>query len=281
MEQIDAHHHFWDPARGDYGWMSPDDAVLSRPYGPGDLAPHLARTGVSRTVLVQAAPTVAETEYLLKIADAAPHVAGVVGWVDFTAPDVGAVMDRLNRHPKLIGLRPMIQDIPDPEWMLRRDVARAFDALEERGLRFDLLGFPQHLAPGLKLLEQRPDMAVVLDHCMKPRIGVAEAFAPWAEGMTRIAQNTGACCKLSGLVTEAPGAVSAEDLRPYAEHVIDTFGAERVMWGSDWPVARLRCEYADWHAMARELTSGLDAAAQGMIFGGNARRFYGLGDEGD
>ncbi len=276
MEQIDAHQHYWNPARGDYVWMPKDDPVLARTYGPADLAPELAAHGIGRTVLVQAAATVAETEYLLGIADATPSVAGVVGWVDFERPGDLSVLRRLAGHPKFLGVRPMIQDIPDVDWMLREDVQWGFRAVAELDLSFDALGFPAHIGNFLKILKRYPEMRVVLDHCMKPRIRGHSpgTFGPWADDMARLAGETGACLKFSGLVTEAREDWTAEDLRPYAEHVLSAFGPKRIMWGSDWPVCRLRGEYSDWRRAAEALTSDLSAADRARIFGGTAAEFY-------
>ncbi|MCB1335555.1 MAG: amidohydrolase family protein [Roseivivax sp.] len=278
MIGIDAHHHFWHPARGDYGWMPADDPVLTRPYGPADLAPGLAATGVSRTVLVQAAPTVEETEYLLGIADSTPHVAGVVGWIDFEDASQRAVLRRLSAHPKFLGVRPMIQDLPDDGWMLRDDIRWAFETLEALDLTFDCLGFPRHMAHFHTLLTRHPNLRAVLDHCLKPQLRAhsAETFAFWAKGMERLAQDTAATVKLSGIVTEDDTMPGDDRLEPYLEHVLQVFGPHRVMWGSDWPVSRLRCDYATWHATARRLTAHLDAAGQAAVFGGTAARFYRL-----
>lgn len=276
--QIDAHQHFWHPARGDYGWMPKDDPVLSRPYGPAELWPQMQAAGVQGTILVQAAPTVAETEYMLGIADATPWVLGVVGWVDFERPEALADLRRLAAHPKFKGLRPMIQDIPDDGWMLREDVQWAFAALCDMGLRFDALGFPRHLAHFLTLLKRYPRLPVVVDHCMKPQIRdrSAAAFRHWAEGMARIAGETAAVVKFSALITEADPDWTVDDLAPYVDHVLAVFGAERVMWGSDWPVCRLRGEYGDWRAAALRLTAGLTDVDRALIYGGTAAGFYGI-----
>jgi L-fuconolactonase len=276
--QIDAHQHYWHPGRGDYGWMPKDDPTLSRPYGPADLAPDLAASGIERTVLVQAAPSVEETEYMLGIADATPHVAAVVGWVDFERPEARATLERLKGHPKFRGVRPMVQDIADDAWLLREDIRWAFEALVELDLTFDALGFPRHLANFLGVAKRHPELRMVVDHCMKPRIAEpsVEGFRFWAEGMSRIAGETGAFCKLSGLVTEARPGWSVDDLRPYAEHVLAVFGPERVMWGSDWPVCRLRGEYGDWRRAAEALTRDLSSDAQARVFGGTAAAFYGI-----
>lgn len=276
MTQIDAHHHFWNPARGDYGWMPADDPVLSRAYGPADLARGLAATGVTRTVLVQAAPSTAETEYLLGIADATDHVAAVVGWIDFEDPRQIDTLRRLARHPKFVGVRPMIQDIADDGWMLRDDVQWAFRALCDLDLSFDALGFARHIAPFLTLLDRYPSMRTVLDHCLKPQLRDPrpETFTTWADGMARLAARTDARCKLSGLVTEDDQMPDDACLRPYSDHVLAAFGADRVMWGSDWPVAGLRCAYGDWHETALRLTAHLSQAGRAAVFGGTAAAFY-------
>lgn len=276
MSIIDSHHHFWNPARGDYGWMPPDDPVLTRVYRPDDLAASLDAAGVTQTVLVQAAPTVAETDYMLGLADAAPFVAKVVGWIDFEDPGQLPVLERLARHPKFAGVRPMIQDIEDDGWMLRSDVQWAYQAITDLDLTFDCLGFPRHLDNFRTVLTRYPDMRAVVDHCMKPQIrnGVDVAFPVWADGLRRLADETGAMCKLSGIVTEADTDWSVSALQPYVDHVVSAFGPERIMWGSDWPVARLRLEYGDWLSMCQTLLAGCSEAERARVFSGTAREFY-------
>ncbi len=278
MVRIDAHQHFWNPSRGDYDWMPRDNPTLFRSYGPEDLAPALAESGVEYTVLVQAAATVNETEYMLGIADATPHVAAVVGWVDFENPDHLVSLERLAQHPKFVGVRPMIQDIADDNWMLRDDIQWGFRAVSDLNLTFDALGFPRHIPNFLTILKRYPEMRVVVDHCMKPDISAHshQSFQIWADGMARIAQETSASCKFSGLITEANENWTVDDLRPYSDHVINVFGAARIMWGSDWPVCRLRSEYAGWRATADELTSGLSSSERDRVFGGTANEFYRL-----
>ncbi len=250
--------------------------MLDRPYLPADLSPALAASRIERTVLVQAAPSIAETEYLLGIADATPEVGAVVGWIDFERPGDSEVLERLAGHPAFRGVRPMIQDIPDPDWMLGKELRWAFEALEDLDLSFDALGFPRHLENFHALLLRHPDLRVVIDHCMKPDIAghTSEKFREWSVGMTRLARDTEAYCKLSGLVTEAETDWSADTLRPYAELVIDAFGPERVMWGSDWPVCRLRLEYGAWVAVAEDLVRHCSLEGQAQIFGGTAAEFY-------
>ncbi len=278
MVMIDAHQHFWNPARGDYDWMPMDNAILARLYGPNDLTPHLTQHGIEATVLVQAAATVQETEYMLGIADATPFVAGVVGWVDFEKPSDLAHLKRLAKHPKFVGVRPMIQDIPDDDWMLRDDVQWGFDAVADLDLTFDALGFPRHLANFHTILTRYPQMRVVVDHCMKPQIRdhSPETFKFWADGMARIAADTSAYCKYSALVTEATEDWTVADLKPYVDHVFEVFGPDRMVWGSDWPVSRLARGYDDWRAAALELTDHLSPSEKAAVFGGNAKALYKL-----
>ena len=272
---IDAHQHYWRVARGDYGWMEDNPAVepIRRDFGPEDLAPKRAACGIESTVLVQAAPTVAETRWLLELAEGEDSVAGVVGWVDFESEDAAGELDALAAHGKFLGVRPMIQDLPDPEWMHREDVRRTFDAVLERDLAFDALGFPVHLEPFARLFEARSTLRAVIDHGMKPRIAARE-IDEWARGIERIADATPVLCKLSGLLTEAAPGDGAEELRPYVEHLVSAFGPERLMWGSDWPVLTLAGDYRGWFETARAL---VPAAAHGAVFEGTARAFYRLG----
>ena len=275
---IDSHQHFWNPARGDHDWMPKGDPILDRVYRPGDLVGTLVRHKIDGTVLVQAAATVNETEYMLGLADASDFIKGVVGWVDFENPADAKVLERLKGHPKFKGVRPMIQDIPDDDWMLRDDVQWGYAALADLDLTFDALGFPRHLANFLTLLKRHPKMRVVIDHCMKPQIRAhsVENFAFWADGMARLAGETGACVKFSALITEDTPEWSVERLRPYAEHILKVFGPDRIMWGSDWPVCRLRAEYETWLSAAHRLTAHLPLAEQKRIYGGTAEEFYGL-----
>lgn len=270
---IDAHHHFWNPARGDYGWMVGEKvAPIVKEYGPKEFAQHLAKAGITKTVLVQAAPTIAETEYMLGIADATDHVAKVVGWINFENRADLRQLERLAKHPKFSGVRPMIQDLPDSEWMHRKDIAWAFDAIIDLDLTFDALGFPLHLDPFLRFFQRYPTMRTVIDHCMKPAIR-NNAFELWASKITVIAQDTQAFCKLSGIATEAEPGWSAETLRPYAQHVLESFGPDRVMWGSDWPVLNLNGSYDQWFSVALELVPNVQHEA---VFHSTAAHFYNI-----
>jgi L-fuconolactonase len=273
--RIDAHQHFWQPARGDYFWLTPELVALYRPFGPADLAPLLAAAGIESTILVQAAPTVAETEYMLGIADATPFVAGIVGWIDFDDAKSVRELDRLARHPRFKGVRPMIQDLPDPDWMLRPEIDWAYRALAAHGLAFDALLHPRHLGRLLRLVERHPDLRIVIDHGAKPRIRERQ-LDEWARDIERVARNSAVCCKLSGLVTEAAPNWREADLAPYVEHLLASFGPERLIFGSDWPVATLGSSYQRWLDTATSLTAHLAAAERDLVFGGNAERFYRL-----
>ncbi|MEL7107048.1 MAG: amidohydrolase family protein [Pseudomonadota bacterium] len=273
--KIDAHQHFWALERGDYGWLTPDLDPIYRDFGPGDLAPHLKAAGIGGSVLVQAAPTDAETDYMLSLAAAHDTIKGVVGWVDFERADAPARIAELARHEKLVGLRPMIQDIPDPDWMISADLTPAFRAMVRHGLVFDALTLPKHLKNLATLLAQHPDLACVIDHGSKPDIA-AGTFHDWAADMTYLAGATQARVKLSGLVTEAGPDWTVETLRPFTDHIIAHFGAARVIWGSDWPVAMLASDYARWWDTTGDLLAGLPQTDRAAILGRNAIEFYGL-----
>lgn len=268
--RIDAHHHIWRVARGDYGWLTPD-LPIHRDYGLDDLRPLLGDIGA--TVLVQAAPTEAETQFMLDAASASGGlVRAVVGWTDFAAPDAPARIASLAADPVLRGLRPMLQDIADTSWILRPEVARGLDAMTAAGLRLDLLIQPRHLPLLPALAARHPDLPMVIDHAAKPALRDG-AWQPWADDIARAAQMTGCFCKLSGLVTEAASGWRADDLRPAVDHLLDCFGPDRLLWGSDWPVVELGGGWQAWRSASLEL---LPEAAQAAVLGGTAAAFYGL-----
>jgi len=273
---VDAHHHVWSLARGDYGWITPALPLLHRDFGLADLTPLREAAGVTTTVLVQAAPTVAETRFLLQVAkDSGGVVKGVVGWVDLAAADAIPTLTRLARDPLLKAIRPMLQDLPDPAWILRADVGRALAALPRLGLRFDALVKPAQLPALLPMLDAHPDLAVVIDHAAKPDIA-AGMWEPWARSMRAAAANPRVRCKLSGLITEAGPGWTIETLRPYFDFLLECFGAQRMMWGSDWPVVNLGGSYQRWYAATVALMAGLTPQQRAAIMGGTAQRFYGL-----
>jgi len=272
---IDAHFHCWQLARGDYGWLTPALAPIYRDVSVADWQRESAPRGVTGGVLVQAAPTEAETHFLLEQAGVHPAVLGVVGWVDLLAVDAPERIRAMAKHSKLKGLRPMLQDIADPQWILQPALAPALQTMAECGLVFDALVKSAHL-PYIRVLARRhPHLRMVIDHAAKPGIAQGE-WQPWADALAGIAADTGAMCKLSGLLTEAgpvprPGAV-----RRWANHVLDCFGPKRVVWGSDWPVLQLAASYTQWSGETQAILEGLGAKERDGVMGANAHRLYRL-----
>jgi L-fuconolactonase len=270
---IDAHQHFWHLARGDYGWLTPALAPIHRDFGPLDLAPILARHGIERTILVQAAPTVAETEFLLAIARATPFVAGVVGWLDFEAREAPDAVARLAADPRLVGLRPMVQDIADDDWLARPAHAPVFEAMIAHGLVFDALVLPRHLPRLARVLERHPALTVAVDHGAKPRIREREIDG-WRIDLATVATHPRAHCKLSGLVTEAPHDAGLDVLLPYIDTLLGLFGPDRLAWGSDWPVVELAGGYDRWRQTSLAALASLSAVERAAVLGGTAERLY-------
>ena len=274
--RIDAHHHVWRLARGYYGWLTPDMGDIYRDYDLDDLKPHLDDAGITGTVLVQAAPTEAETEYLLGQAKASGGlVRGVVGWTDMAAKDAPQHIARLARNPLLRGIRPMIQDIADPDWMLEPALDPAYAAIVEHDLRFDALVKPVHLPRLLRLADWHPGLQFVVDHGAKPDIARG-AFAAWARDITQLARNTACVCKVSGLVTEAAAHWKVDHLLPYVDHLLDVFGPGRLIWGSDWPVVDRAGGYEKWWQATGAMLLRLSNDDRARILGTNAVEFYKL-----
>ena len=274
MPKIDAHHHVWRLARGDYDWLTPD-LPIHRDYGLDDLRPLLG--DISGTVLVQAAATEAETRYLLDVARCSGGlVRGVVGWTDLSSVDAPSRIAAMARDPFLKGLRPMLQNMDDLEWLLRPEVQPALTAMTALGLCLDLLIRPRHLNQFHRLAEAHPDLKVVIDHGAKPAIRIG-LFQPWGGQLRYLARTTNWHCKFSGLITEANHLQwDMDDIRPYADHLIGCFGPERLIWGSDWPVVELAGGYACWRTTSEKLLAGLSQTEREEVYGGNATRFYGL-----
>lgn len=270
---IDAHQHFWLLSHGYYDWMTSECKPLHKDFLPGNLKPILDKLGINGTIVVQAAATLEETEFLLNIANDIEFVLGVVGWVDMATKNAPDVIATLAAGKNFCGIRPMIQDIPDGDWMLHDTLTAAFKALVELELTFDALVKPQHLKNLLRLIERHPDLKIVIDHAAKPAIAKG-AFEPWASDIETIAQNSHAYCKLSGLVTEADTDWTIDALAPYMDHVLGCFGPERVMWGSDWPVVNMVANYQQWFTLCRDYIFRNFPDAMNEIFGGVATRFY-------
>ncbi|MBB4375328.1 L-fuconolactonase [Bradyrhizobium sp. cir1] len=272
--RVDAHHHFWRPARADYPWMTPDIEPIVLDFMPVHLEPHLARHGIEATVLIQCTETEAETHFLLDVARSTYFVAAVVGWIDLLAPDAPARIRSLAQSHKLVGLRPMVQWLPDG-WLLQPALAPAIACMIELGLTFDALVYPRQLIDLRRFLDQYPDLCTVVDHGAKPQIR-EKIFEPWATEIGSIARETNAFCKISGLITEAGPHWHVEQLRPYVDHLIDRFGSARLMWGSDWPVSVLDGGYDPWVSATKALLAELPPQDRAEIEGNTARRFYHL-----
>jgi L-fuconolactonase len=271
---IDAHVHYWQAARGDYRWMTPD-LPIARDFLPQDGAPLFDAAGVDGIVLVQAADTEAETMFMLELAKTDPRVRGVVGWVDMAAANAPDRLAHLAENPKLRGIRPMWEYIDDPDWFLRPELDAGYRAVSELGLTFDALARVWHLPRLPRLIERHPNLSMVIDHGAKPEIGQGR-LSEWRRHMAVLADFPQVRCKFSGLVTEAWEGAPMAAIAPYAEALLELFGPDRLIFGSDWPVVTLRRDYATWISWARALTAHLSAAERAAIFGGNAINFYGL-----
>jgi L-fuconolactonase len=288
MQRTDAHQHFWQLARGDYAWLrtdAPDVAPLVRDFLPDALAPLLRAHGVTRTVLVQAAESVAETEFLLGLAAAHDFVAGVVGWVDLADADAAATLARLAADSRLKGVRPMLQDLPADDWIIDAPRPDALRTLHRLRLRFDALVRPRQLVPLARFARTWPELPIAIDHAAKPPLAAAwndEAMRAWRRDMATLAAAPQVCCKISGLLTElgppdrAAPARATQRLRPVVDALLGWFGPERLMWGSDWPVLTLAAGYDDWVAVSDTLLESLSTDERAQVLHGTAQRFYGL-----
>jgi L-fuconolactonase len=276
---VDAHHHFWDPSRADYPWMTDDLAAIRRPFGPDDLAPVLRATGVDRTVLVQTRASVEETLEFLATAAGSPFVAGVVGWVDLTDRGVADAIAELRAAPggeHLVAIRHQVHDEPDPEWLRREDVRRGIAEVGEAGLAYDLLLRPRELPAALAVTQELTDVRFIIDHIAKPPIASRE-LQPWGDLMRPFGELAHVWCKVSGMVTEADWVSwQPDDLRPYVQHVLDVFGPDRLLFGSDWPVCLVAASYQRVFDSARAALGDLTADQIAAIFGGNAAEVYRL-----
>lgn len=272
---VDAHHHLWDLSVRDQDWID-EDSPIRRDFTVADLAPEAAAAGVDRTVLVQTITVAEETPEFLALADTHDLIAGVVGWTDLTRPDVTDELARLRELPGgrfLKGIRHQVQGEPDPEWLLRADVRRGLTAVAEAGLVYDLLVLPHQLPACVKAAAALPELTFVLDHLGKPPIA-SGALEPWATDVRALAAHPNTVCKLSGMVTEAdPATWTVDDLRPYADVVLDAFGPDRLMFGSDWPVCGLAATYGQVLDAAAEL---IGASVRNQIFETTATRVYDL-----
>lgn len=274
---IDSHQHFWKLSRNDYKWLTEDLLELYRDFMPNDLYPILNEHQIDKTIVVQAAPTIEETLFLLTLFDKYDWIAGVVGWLDLSAANFQQHFEALLRHPGFVGVRPMLQDLPEDDWILRPEVLKNVELLVQHDIPLDLLIKPRHFPYILELLKLCPNLRVVVNHIAKPNIA-KQQLDGWKEAMEKIAMYPNAMCKLSGLVTEATHQNwTLAEFQPFITHVVNVFGTERVMFGSDWPVCNLSGTYNDVLMILMEnLPANLIGKDLEMIFGENAKRFYKL-----
>lgn len=274
--RLDSHQHFWYYDAAAYPWIGDRMEVLKRDYLPADLEPLLRSIGFDGTIAVQACQSTTDTTFLLQLAERHDFIKGVVGWVDLCAPDVDEALTRFAPHPKLAGVRHIVHDEPDDDFMLRADFRRGIGRLRAYGLTYDLLVFPRHLARAVRLVEAFPEQAFILDHIAKPLIRDRQV-SPWREDLRRLATFPNVTCKLSGLVTEARwDRWQPDDIYPYLDVVVDAFGAARLMIGSDWPVCTLAGDYSRVMAVVVDYVEQLHHADREGILGDNAARVYGL-----
>jgi L-fuconolactonase len=281
---VDAHHHFWDPARAAYPWMTDELAKIRRPFGPADLEPELRRYGVARSIVVQARADLDETRELLATAAVTDFLAGVIGWIDLTDPQVAQTMAELKALPggsKLVGIRHQVHDEPDPAWLLRDDVRRGLAAVADAGLAYDLLVRARELPAALETARRFKEMRFVIDHIGKPSIRDGRATDAWVQAMAPFSELSNVSCKLSGMVTEADWTRwQAPDLAPYVDRVLGWFGPGRCLFGSDWPVCLLAADYGQVFRALLSTLDGRERTAIDEVLGATAIRVYRLAPTG-
>ncbi len=274
--RIDAHQHFWRYNAPEYGWIGPEMKVLKQDYMPEDLEPLAKELGFDGTVVVQARQTVEETEWLLDLADQFDLIKGVVGWVDLRADTVDEQLCRFCGHPLFRGVRHVVQDELDPEFMQRPAFRRGIGHLASYGLTYDLLVLPRQLPSACDLVAAFPEQPFVLDHLAKPPVATG-TLEPWRTDLRRLAAAGNVYCKVSGVLAEVnPRRWTREEIYPYLHVVFDAFGSERVMIGSDWPVCTLAGSYSEAMGVVLSFVERLSTEEQETVLGGNAARFYGL-----
>lgn len=273
--RIDSHQHFWRLDAVEYPWIRPEWSI-HRDFGPPDLRPLLDGLGFDGSIVVQARQTRDESDWLLQLAATHPRIAGVVGWVDLSAPDVDSELERLASAPRFVGVRHIVQDEPDDRFLLRPDFLHGVSRLERHGLCYDVLVFERQLPAAIEFVRRFPAQRFVLDHIAKPKIAARE-LSPWRERIRELAEFPNVACKISGMVTEANWKTwRPEHFRPYLDVALDAFGPERLMYGSDWPVCTLAASYQEVHSLAEGFASAFSAEERAGFFGGVAERWYQL-----
>lgn len=277
--RIDAHQHFWRYSAENYAWITTDMEVLRRDFLPVDLEPLLHERRLESCVAVQARQDLQETRWLLELTESAPMIAGVVGWVDLQSPQVGEQLAELAVHPRLVGIRHVVQDEPNDRFLDEVDFRRGVAKLREFDLNYDLLIYPRQLPAAIDFVRAFPDQPMVLDHLAKPEART-EVFEPWASQLAELSRAENLFVKLSGLITEAEWEKwKPEALRRYLDHALESFGPHRVMFGSDWPVCLLAGSYDQVFELIDDFAAALSTDEREALFGGNAARFYGLSSD--
>lgn len=274
--KIDSHQHFWRYTPGQYRWIDAAKVTIARDFLPADLAREQEPLGFDGCIAVQARQSVAESDWLLGLADAAPRVKGVVGWVDLRDPRVEADLERLASHPRFVGVRHVVQDEPDDRFLLGPEFVRGIAALAKYDLTYDLLVFPNQLPACIELARRFPNQPLVLDHIAKPYMKTGE-LEPWTKLIRELAQCPNVCCKISGMVTETHwGRWRCEDFVPYMNVVWEAFGEDRVMFGSDWPVCLLSGSYRQVYDVAETTAKTMSEAVRHKFYTANVLNFYGV-----
>lgn len=280
---IDAHHHLWHYNAEEFPWITPELETLRSDFLPDLFDDVIQPVGVSGSVVVQARDTIAETEWLLELAEASTAILGVVGWLPLASPELPRLLSRFAGRNKLKGIRHIVQDEPDPDFLLGAEFNAGVTALGEAGLVYDVLVYDSQLPKAIEFVRRHPGQSFVLDHCGKPRLGGdthAEPFTSWCKAIRTLAREQNVSCKVSGLATQTSHANwCLDDLRPCLDTVLDAFGPSRLMAASDWPVCLLRSGYSQWWSVLDEWAGGLDPETRAAIFGGTARRVYNLDRE--
>ncbi|MFK5922921.1 MAG: amidohydrolase family protein [Verrucomicrobiota bacterium] len=277
--RIDAHHHLWNYSAKEYGWISDSMPALKHNFTPADLKPLLKKSSLDGCVTVQARSSLQENDFLLEHAKQNPFIKAVVGWVDLTQPDAAPTLARYSEHEAFKGIRHVLQGETDDAYCLRPDFNRGLSLLHDFGLAYDILIRHHQLPNAIKMVDQHPDQVFILDHLAKPEIKSTTPDPGWVKNIKNLARRGHVFCKISGLVTEVPTSMkwTPDLLRPYFEVALEAFGPQRLMFGSDWPVALLRCNYSDWFQTVSDFSARLTPAEQQALFGHNAARAYRIG----
>lgn len=275
--KIDSHQHFWRYDATDYPWIGPKHLAIKRDFFPADLEPLLQNAGIDGCIAVQARQTLEETNWLLELAAKNTFIKGVVGWLPLSDPQINQTLERYANQPNLVGIRHIIHDEPDDQFILRADFNEGISQLTSRDLVYDILIFEKHLPQTIEFVDRHPNLNFVVDHIAKPKIRREIFDKEWQTNLTELARRANVSCKLSGMVTEVDGPVwDRQLLAPYFETALEVFGSDRLLFGSDWPVCLLKTDYPTWIDTVATALNALSKDEQAAIWGKNAQRIYKL-----